>query len=91
VLVLYGKLDMAHALCLLLRLLLLPQVKKVTLHDVRRMGEKALTVSTARPLCVISHFVCQLCFTSMQVAAAAEQLLTSVNRQQVCAGRFKGA
>jgi hypothetical protein len=30
---------------LLLLLLLLLQVKKVTLHDVRRMGEKAPTVS----------------------------------------------
>jgi hypothetical protein len=31
----------------LLLLLLLLQVKKVTLHDVRRMGEKAPTVSAA--------------------------------------------
>jgi hypothetical protein len=30
-----------------LHVLLLLQVKKVTLHDVRRMGEKAPTVSAA--------------------------------------------
>jgi hypothetical protein len=44
-----------HSNILHLLLLLLLQVKKVTLHDVRRMGEKAPTVSAAWQITIFIH------------------------------------